>query len=64
MVFTLQLDHDLKLNIIDYTNNLSNVSLTARSTLFVENNTFIRYRQLLAELPISNEETVYSKSIS
>ena len=57
----LLLEKETSLNFTDYNNKKSEIKLVADSSIFVNNNDFIKEKALLAELPLTNQQTTQSK---
>jgi len=60
-IFAAFLNFKKVINIINFDNNILKFSLNPGTLFFVENNTYIRTRQLLAELSTGTEKTVPAK---
>ena len=57
----LLLEKETFLKFTDYKNESSEIKLSADSSIFVNDNTFVKEKELLAELPLTNQQTTQAK---
>ena len=55
------LEREAKIHITDYENQTSTIKLPADSSIFIKNKAFVKSGELLAELPVKNQQTVKAK---
>ena len=55
------LEREAKIHITDYKNQTSTIKLPADSSIFIKNKAFVKSGELLAELPVKNQQTVKAK---
>ena len=57
----LLLEKETFLTFTDYKNQSSEIKLSADSSIFVKDNDFVKEKELLAELPLTNQQTTQAK---
>ena len=57
----LLLEKETFLHFTDYKNQKSEIKLSADSSIFVKDNDFVKEKELLAELPLTNQQTTQAK---
>ena len=57
----LLLEKETLLHFTDYKNQKSEIKLSADSSIFVKDNDFVKEKELLAELPLTNQQTTQAK---
>ena len=57
----LLLEKETILYFTDYKNQKSEIKLSADSSIFVKDNDFVKEKELLAELPVTNQQTTQAK---
>ena len=55
------LEREAELTVIDYKNKKTQIFLPADSSIFIKNKTFIKKNELIAELPIKNQQTASAR---
>ena len=55
------LEREAKIQIIDYKNIKNETTLPADSVIFVKNKSFVKTGELIAELPLKNQQTIKAK---
>ena len=59
----LLLKKETTITITNYKNERTNIKLISNSSIFINDNDYVKKKELLAELPLTNQQTLQAKNI-